>query len=62
MIAGFINTRIILAVMFLIIMMPIVLVLKLFGNDLLKHKLDNKQESYCVIKDPQDKEHMERPC
>ncbi len=60
-IAGWINTRIILAFLFYIILTPFGLVIRLFGGDLLKRKLDNNSESYRVESLPQSKDHMETP-
>ncbi len=43
---GWINTRIILAIMFYLVFTPIGLAMKLFGKDLLDRKIEKDKESY----------------
>lgn len=43
---GWINTRILLAAMFYLVVTPIGLVLKLFGKDLLDRRIEVKRDSY----------------
>lgn len=57
---GWINTRIILSIMFYVIFMPIGLLLRLFGVDLLKRKLEDSS-SYRVESTQHSKDHIERP-
>ena len=57
---GWINTRIILSILFYIVFMPFGLIIRLFGVDLLKRKIEDSS-SYRVESTQQDKEHIERP-
>ena len=58
---GWINTRIILAIMFYLLFFPIAIIMKIFGKDPLYKKLDSKLSSYRTKSIPQPKEHIERP-
>lgn len=58
---GWINTRIILGIMFFLLIFPIGLVLKLFGKDGMKRKMSDDVDSYRVIVKPRDKNHLEKP-
>lgn len=58
---GWINTRLILGIVFYCVFMPFGLVMKLFGKDLLSRKLDASMSSYRVIHDEQEKDNMENP-
>jgi hypothetical protein len=58
---GFINSRIILGIMFFLLIFPIGLVLKLLGKDSMHRKFDNKVNSYRKNITPKNKEHMEKP-
>ena len=60
LVLGWINTRIILSIMFYVIFMPIGFIVRMFGVDLLKQKLEDTN-SYRVESTQQDKEHIERP-
>lgn len=60
-ILGWINTRIILAIMFYGMFMPIAIIMKLIGNDPMHKKLNAKISSYRVKSNSQPKEHIERP-
>ncbi len=60
-IAGWINTRIILSLLFFIFITPFGLMMRLFGSDLLNRKFDAKRSSYRVVHAHQPKEHMEKP-
>ncbi|MBU0504083.1 MAG: SxtJ family membrane protein [Candidatus Omnitrophota bacterium] len=60
---GWINTRIILALMFYLVFTPIGLVMKLFGKDLLDRKIEKNKESYWKKREvkkfnPMDYEHQ----
>jgi hypothetical protein len=57
---GWINTRIILAVLFYLIFMPVGLVMRMFGVDFLKKKLEDSK-TYRVESAQQSKDHIERP-
>jgi multisubunit Na+/H+ antiporter MnhG subunit len=48
---GWINTRIILIIVFYLVITPVGLLLKLFGKDILDIKIDKTKESYWIKKD-----------
>ena len=57
---GFINTRIILGLVFFVMFTPIALLLKLLGKDYMKRKLSkHSDQSYWSQSTHQDKKHME---
>ncbi|BDA77160.1 hypothetical protein LPTSP3_g00900 [Leptospira kobayashii] len=58
---GWINTRIILSVIFFLLFTPIGLIKRLFGTDALKRKLDADATSYRIIPPERTTDHMERP-
>lgn len=60
-IAAWINTRIILLIMFYFLIMPTGFLLRLFGYDPMCRKFDKSLESYRVISKPQDRNHMKAP-
>lgn len=58
---GFINTRIILGFIFLIIFTPVALLLKLLRKDPMSRKLDATKKSYRVISKQPKKDNLNRP-
>ena len=58
---GFINTRIILGLMFFVMIFPIGLILKAFGKDSMDRKLDKDADTYRKITKLRNKEHLEKP-
>jgi hypothetical protein len=58
---GFINSRIILGVMFFLLIFPIGLILKIFGKDSMNRKLLKEADTYRKVVTPRDKKHLERP-
>ena len=58
---GWINTRIILGIMFYLLIFPIGLLLKVFGKDAMNRKLDADSDSYRRISKPRDPKHLEKP-
>lgn len=58
---GFINTRIIMSVLFFAVMTPIGWLMRALGKDLLSQKLVREQQSYRVPSQTYAKEHMEKP-
>jgi hypothetical protein len=60
-ILGWINTRIILSVLFYGLITPIGLILRLFGYNALEPKFDNSATSYFHQVVPRDSNHMEKP-
>ena len=59
--AGWINTRIILFILFYGLITPIALVMRLFGSDPLKKRFDPNSDSYRITIEPQSNDHMEKP-
>lgn len=60
-IAGFINTRIIMSVVFFIFLTPIAYAMRWLGKDPLARRFDRSAASYRVIKAVPDKQQMEKP-
>ena len=60
-VAGWINTRIILLILFYVVVFPVGLVMKLFGADPLHRKAEPEAQSYRVLREAVDKKHMEKP-
>lgn len=58
---GFINTRIIMSVLFFCVLTPIGWLMRALGKDLLSQKLVREQPSYRVPSQAYSKEHMEKP-
>jgi hypothetical protein len=58
---GWINTRIILGVMFFIIFAPVGLLLRLLGKDMLKRRLDTSATTYRIASEHLPRDRMERP-
>lgn len=58
---GWINTRIILSIMFYIIILPVGCIIRLLGKDPMSRKLNSLQKSYRVTSAQPDKKHPERP-
>ncbi len=60
-VAQWVNTRIIMFLMFFLLIFPIGLVLRLLGKDAMNRKFDRELQSYRVKAERQDKNHMEKP-
>jgi hypothetical protein len=58
---GWVNTRIILAVVFYLVFLPAGLVMKLLGKDPLHRALDKSSTTYRVPQAQPKKDHVERP-
>jgi len=58
---GWVNTRIILGIMFFLIILPVGLFRKLCGRDPMERSLIREKKSYRVSSAVPDKKHMERP-
>ncbi len=58
---GWVNTRIILGVIFYVLVLPMGLLMRLFGNDPMARKLDKSVSSYRIksVSDPKDR--LEKP-
>ena len=60
-IAGWINTRIILVLLFYGMFTPIGLVMRMFGADPLRKRFEPDSDSYRINIEPQPCDHMEKP-
>ena len=60
-IAGWINTRVILLLMFYLLLTPVGLIMKVLGFDSMQRKLKPGATSYLVKSKVYEKHHMERP-
>lgn len=58
---GWLNTRIILLLLFYVIILPIGLLMRLSGHDPMSRKFSADMTSYRVGCNPQSKDHMETP-
>lgn len=58
---GWINTRIILGIMFYLLFLPVGLVIRLLGKDPMARKIDKSTETYRVTHARPKKDHVERP-
>ena len=61
LVMGWINTRIILGVMFYLVFFPVGLIMRLFGNDPMARKLDKSIQSYRVISATNKTDHIGKP-
>ncbi len=59
---GWFNTRLLLGVMFYLIFTPLGVLMRLFGHDLLRQKVDRNVKTYWITREekPFDKEHYKR--
>jgi hypothetical protein len=58
---GWFNTRIIMALIFYVMFVPLGLIMRVAGYDPLKIKLSPSDDSYRILKESQSKDHMETP-
>ena len=58
---GWVNTRIILGLVFYIMILPMGLIMRMFGNDPMERKIDKSASSYRVKTMSEPKERLERP-
>ena len=61
LVLGFINTRILLSVIFFFLFTPIGLLRRLLGKDSMNRRLETNSVSYRVLSPERSPEHMERP-
>ncbi len=61
LVIGFINTRIIMAILFYGLFLPIGFVMRLFGWDAMHRQLSGKVESYRVVSRKPRRDHMSHP-
>lgn len=60
-VAGWINTRIIMSILFYAVFFPVGMILRLLGKDPMNRNLDGNSPSYRITSTPIDKDHFERP-
>jgi len=60
-VAGWINTRIIMFLLFYFLILPIGFIMRLFGYDPMQRKIDKQLESYRNVRKAQDRDHMRHP-
>lgn len=58
---GWINTRIILGLIFYAMILPIGFIMRVFGRDPMRCRFDKRASSYRIQSTNQPKEHLERP-
>jgi hypothetical protein len=58
---GWINTRIILGIMFYVIFFPAGVLMRLVAKDPMARKLDSTAQSYRILSEVPEKNHIERP-
>jgi len=58
---GWINTRILLGLLFFVILLPIGLIMKLVARDPMRRRLDPDLASYRVVRSAPARDHMEKP-
>jgi hypothetical protein len=58
---GWINTRIILGIMFYLLFLPVGLLMRLLGKDPMARSMDKTKVSYRVTHGARKKDHVERP-
>ena len=60
-ILGFINSRIILGIMFFVLFLPLGLLLRALGKDGMKRQYDKEANSYRKLVTPRDRDNLEKP-
>lgn len=60
-VAGWINTRIILGIMFFLVFFPAGIIMRVFASDPMKRKLDADSKSYRIESAPLERQHVEKP-
>jgi len=58
---GWINTRIILGVVFFVLFAPVALLLRILGKDPMHRQLDDEAQTYRVVSEKLSRERMEKP-
>jgi hypothetical protein len=60
-IAQWVNTRIIMLLLFYVIILPIGLLLRLFGKDPMRRRMESAAQSYRIRAELRDRDHVEKP-
>ncbi|HSC75130.1 MAG TPA: SxtJ family membrane protein [Pseudomonadales bacterium] len=58
---GWLNTRIILSIVFYLLFFPIGIIMKLTGKDPMHRKIDTTLSSYRITRETPSRDHMEKP-
>jgi hypothetical protein len=58
---GWLNTRVILSLLYIIVVVPIGVVMRLFGRDPMKRKYEPSVDSYRVVSKRREPGHLEQP-
>ncbi len=58
---GWVNSRIILGIMFYIVILPAAVIMRVFGKDPMSRRFDVNASTYRVTSTDQSKNHLERP-
>jgi hypothetical protein len=58
---GFINTRILLAFVFFVVLMPVALVMRAIGKDPLERRRDRRRPTYWRTREPAEADRLTRP-
>ena len=61
MLLGAVMNRVVLSVVFFLVVLPTGLLMRVFGKDPMRRKLDNKQDSYRIESAPTNPDRMDRP-
>ncbi len=60
-IAAWVNTRIIMLLLFYLLILPTGYIMRLFGYDPMRRKIDKQLQTYRNVRKPQDRNHMRHP-
>ena len=60
-VAGWINTRIILGIIFFLIFFPVEVMMRIFASDPMRRELDSDSKSYRIVSAPLEIQHIEKP-
>jgi len=58
---GWVNTRILLALVFFVVLAPVALVMRLFGKDPLERRRDRRRPTYWRTREPAEPDRLTRP-
>ena len=61
LVLGWVNTRIILSLLFYVIILPMAIIMRVMGKDPMARKMDPSAHSYRVKSTPHPKDHLEKP-
>lgn len=61
LVMGWINTRLILGLLFFVVMLPIGLIMKVLAKDPMRRRIDPEATSYRIIRTAPERDHMEKP-